>query len=566
LSSLKKIDYTLIISLFSISTFPILFFFRAIDDNRLTSWTWVFKDIYAIKIYLILILGTILAYVLSKVNPPSPPFIKGGMGGFLFLFSFLIVIPFWRESEVIIDSSRYFTQAKHLKVYGIGYFIREWGKDLPVWTDLPVIPFFYGLIFKFLGESRSYIQIFTTLLFSMTVVLTYRIGKILWDEDTGFFAGLLILGIPYIFTQVPLMLVDVPTMFFLTLSIFTFVKALNHGGIWLSLSSITIFLTLFSKYSAWLMLSVLVVIFLVYRPQTSDLRPQTHIYRGLTVALISALLIGAVFLYKFDLFAEQLKLLMSYQRPMLKSWGESFISTFFFQIHPFITIAAIYSIYGAFKKKELKYIIISYLVILIILMQIKRIRYTIMVFPMLTLMASYGLQEIKTKEIRRFIVLCIVVSSIIIAIFAYLPFIEKISTVNLKNAGEFLNSLDVENIEAFALPSTDSTVNPAVSVPILDLFTKKKIYYDYSPDFPPVIEEIEKSPLRFTWEYKNPGYYSYKNNKVFKESKAVVVISKDQDETLPPQIEQRIKGYRNSKVFKSHEGVFQYRPIARIFW
>ena len=62
------------------------------------------------------------------------------------------------------------------------------------WTDMPLVPFLYGLIFKFFGESRLYIQIFTTFFFSMTVVLTYMIGKTLWDEDTGLYGGMLLLG------------------------------------------------------------------------------------------------------------------------------------------------------------------------------------------------------------------------------------------------------------------------------------------------------------------------------------------------------------------------------------
>jgi 4-amino-4-deoxy-L-arabinose transferase-like glycosyltransferase len=137
-----------------------------------------------------------------------------------------------------VDTSRYFTQAKHLEMYGIKYFMHEWGKGISAWTDLPLISFFYGLIFKFFGESRIYIQIFTTFLFSMTCVITFFIGKTLWDEETGFLAGLLLLGTPYLFSQIPLMLIDVPTMLFLTLSVFTYIRAIEKGGIWIGTLSI----------------------------------------------------------------------------------------------------------------------------------------------------------------------------------------------------------------------------------------------------------------------------------------------------------------------------------------
>jgi len=599
---LKKIDYVLLISLLTLFTFLTLFVFRHIDDNRLTSWQWVFASIDAVRIFFILILGIIFAYVLSKVNLPESFTIHGSRftGLFLFLLSFIIAIPFWGGPEVLVDASRYFTQAKHLEVYGIGYFLKEWGKDIGAWTDMPLVPFLYGLIFKFLGESRIYIQIFTTLLFSMTVVLTYQIGKTLWDKNVGFFAGVLLLGIPYLFTQVPLMLVDVPTMFFLILSVYTFLKALERGGWMIAFSSLSIFLAFFSKYSAWLMLSVLIVIFLVYlkigfspspspppvkgegtgkEPQIlkegitlvplpsrkeSGMEGQTVIYRGALIISLTTLLIGIFFLYKFDVFFEQIRLLFQYQMPGLRRWGESFISTFFFQIHPFITASALYSTYVSFKRKDIKYAIIGYLIILIVLLQIERIRYIIMIFPMLTLMASYGLREIRDKEIRRFVVLCAIISSLVVGMFAYLPFVQKISTVNLKYAGEFLDSIDEKNIEVFTLPQKEHVVNHAVSVPILDLFTKKNITYHYDPSFSPPQEEIEKSPLRFTWEYKNPKYYA-SENKASEGDTAVVIISADINEILPEHIMQRIKGHHLSKVFRISEGLFGYQTMVRIY-
>jgi 4-amino-4-deoxy-L-arabinose transferase-like glycosyltransferase len=460
-----------------------------------------------------------------------------------------------------VDSSRYFTQAKHLEIYGIGYFFKEWGKDIFAWTDLPLIPFLYGLIFKFFGESRIYLQIFITILFSGTVVLTYMIGKTLWDEDIGLFAGALLLGIPYLLTQVPIMLVDVPTMFFFTLSIFVFIKALERGGVGLiALSSITLFFAFFAKYSTWLMLSVTVIIFLVFLKGDS----KGVLYRSSIIAFIAGILILCMVLAMFNVISEQITLLLDYQRPGLRRWGESFTSTFLFQIHPFITAAAVYSIYVAWKKRDLKFAIISWLLILVVAMKIERIRYVILVFPMVALMASYGLQTIKVREMKKFVMLCIVISSLVVAFFGYLPFVGRISTVNLKDAGGFLNSIDAERVEVFTLPQKYSIINPAVSVPILDLFTKKRVNYISDGNHSPPWKQIEKSPLRFTWEYKNPKYYRT-DNMGSKDGTAVAIILSDINQTLPKHIEQKIKGYRISKTFKINEGVFRYRTIVTIY-
>lgn len=578
---LRKNHYLFIISLLTLFTFIILFLSRSLDDNRLTSWQWAFQRTDASNIFLIIAAGIFLSFIISKISfPYKSPAI------FLFLISFITVSVLWGEPEVIVDTSRYFTQAKHLEIYGIRYFVEEWGKNIHAWTDMPLIPFLYGLIFKFLGETRIYIQVFTTTLFSMTVVLTYFIGRRLWDEDTGIFGGLLLLGMPYLLTQVPLMLVDVPTMFFLMLSVFAFIKAMEKGG-WLNLfSAFTIMLVFYSKYSTWLMLSILPVIFLVYMTKGPGGRPacpvgrgqgsgtnaiinpehltRQYFFRGSLVALFSIILIGIVFLYKFDVFSEQIKILINYQRPGLKRWEESFISTFFFQIHPFITAAALYSVYSALKNKDLKYTIIIWLALLVVLLQIKRIRYVIMVFPMVSLMAAYGLKGITTAEVRKFIVSCAVVSSVIVAVFSYLPFLKEMSAVNLKQAGEFLNSTDDSSIEVFTILPADPVGSLSVSVPILDLFTEKNIIYKYEDKrFRPPREEIEKSPLRFTWEYRSPRYHL--NNRQSDVNTAIALVSEDAEEELPEDIRNRLEGYYLSKVFGTYEGVFQYRTTVRIY-
>ena len=168
----KPIFFALFIFLLNLLIFFILFVFRSLDDNRLTSWKWVFADIHIAPILAILIPGLILAYALSKTSHLERNPI------YLLLISFFLAAIFWKVPEVIIDASRYFTQAKHLNEYGIAYFLDEWGRDIMAWTDLPAVPLLYGLVYKFFGEYRFVIQVFTTLLFSMTVGLTYLIGNL----------------------------------------------------------------------------------------------------------------------------------------------------------------------------------------------------------------------------------------------------------------------------------------------------------------------------------------------------------------------------------------------------
>jgi hypothetical protein len=546
-----------VISILALVTYEILYLYRAYDDNRLTSWKFAFYVADFWHVFFILIAGIAIAYLLSRVSPPVR-----FRALFLFFVSYAAAAVFWQEPELIVDASRYFTQAKHLELYGVGYFLMEWGGAIHPWTDLPAVPFLYGLIFRFAGESRIAVQAFITLLFSLTVVITYFIGKRLWDEDMGFYAGLLILGIPYLFSQVPLMLVDVPSMFFLTSSIYIFITALDRGGKNILMAALAVFFTFFAKYSTWLMLSVLAVIFFVHLADQPSSSRKTSLFRAFFVAVFSTAMIVVVVFLKLDVFKEQIDLLINYQKPGLERWGESFISTFFFQVHPFITLAAVYSVIAAVRKKDLKYLVLFWLPALIIFLQIKRIRYTIMVFPMLSLMASYGLSYMRNREIPRFILLCAVSCSLVIAVFAYLPYLKKISVVNLQEAGEFVNTLEGKEVEVFTPATSIPVLNPAVSVPLFDLYTDKRICYKYRPAFFPEPDVVRKSALRFTWEYRNPAYYKDAPSK----GSPVVIIDNERGGALPEEIRQKTSGLRRTRVFNTSEGIFGYQTLVTVYY
>lgn len=544
----------LLVSLLAFGTIAALFVFRGADDNRLTSWRWVFDGVSPARLYALVVVGIALAHLVARL-----PFPGRRPGAVLFISSYAIAACFWREPEVIVDASRYFTQAKHLEVYGLHHFLTEWGRGILAWTDLPLVPLLYGLVFKLFGESRIFIQAFTTLLFAASVVLTHRIGKALWNDELGFVAGGLLLGIPYLFTQVPGMLVDVPAMFFLTLAVFTVIAAFQRGGTGrVLLASLAVFLALFSKYSIWLMLSVLPVIGLVHRRGGAP-RP---LATGAAIALVSGALVAAVMLFHRDVTSEQLTLLLSYQGPGLRRWGESFVSTFLFQVHPFLTAAAVLSIWMAIQRRDPRYVIVAWPVLLLLLLQVRRARYVVPAFPMLALMGAYGLQAIRSNEVRRLVLACTVASALVVAGYGFLPFLEGTSAVNLKKAGEYLDSIDEDRVEVFTRSRADSEVNQAVSVPILDLFTRKKVIYRDERNPPPASVRVEESPLRFTWDYRNPAYYA---DDGAGGNAAIVVISGDVGQPLPEHVARKLRGYRLARAFAASEGVFQHATIVDVY-
>jgi hypothetical protein len=368
---------------------------------------------------------------------------------------------------------------------------------------------------------------------------------------------------PYLLIQVPLTMSDVPSMFFLTLAVLASIRALQTGGaLRLALAAAAIVLAMLAKYSTWLMLTVIPVIALVELGRQG--RPVLRRVAGIA-AWVMCLLVP-ILLWRHDLFAHQLSLLHDYQYPALYRWSESYISTFLFQLHPFIALMAVVSIFAAAIRKDPKYLIVSWMLFLIVLFEIKRIRYTMITFPMLALMAAYGLDLIKDQITRRFAVLAAIASSLVIAVFGHLAFLQTTSATNLQRAGNYLDTVDQKLVEVYTLRQIYSVINPAVSVPILDLFTNKPIIYrrDAGVENLRVPLEIATSPLRFTWEFPDWRFFDESQISAYSD-KAIVVILSEPGQTLPARLARDLAGFTLTKEFREQSGVFRYRTIVQVY-
>ena len=113
-----------------------LYILRAFDDNRLTSWQWVFANNEVFITGLILLPGLVLSWWLTGIRLSQKKALV-----FLLSSCFMICAALWSQPEIIVDASRYFLQAKSLAANGPAYFIHEWGYGIAAWTDLPLVPF-----------------------------------------------------------------------------------------------------------------------------------------------------------------------------------------------------------------------------------------------------------------------------------------------------------------------------------------------------------------------------------------------------------------------------------------
>jgi hypothetical protein len=542
--------------LFSVILPVLLYYLRALDNNSLCRWEWVFRDGPPLLLYGLTVATAGAALFLSRLAwPDNKPLL-------LALIAAAVSVALWGEPELIMDTSRYFSQAKYLEVHGIRAFWQGWGGEISAWTDLPLLPFLYGLVFAGLGEARIFIQILTTFFFVGAVLLTYLYGKDLRDEETGVLAGLLLLCHPYLLLHIPLMMVDLPTMFFLILTIHTFSRALSDGGHRsIALAACAIFLLFWAKYSAWLLLTVLPVIVLARSPADYKKAGWTAVKTlALAGLFILPLLIGL-----WEVVWAQLKLLVEYQRPWLSRWSEDFLSTFFFQIHPLVSIAALVGLGVGLYKKDKRIIVPAYLLfLLVIILEVKRIRYLVPIFPVLAVAAACGIRRLPDQRSRKFLVLSALGASLTLVFGAFLPFTGRLSTTNIQKSGPFLNSLAADEIAVYTAPQSARKPNLLINVPLLDLFTSKRIYSlnGLVDAEPPAIEM--KSSFRFTWEQQLPDFYQPPEGALNKAVPLVVIYSRSP--RLPPAIQERVSRYRRVRAFERSSGLFGYKTLVKVYY
>lgn len=532
---------------------PILYIFRRFDGNTLVSWRWVFAEGGIQTVYPYIISGTLLCYLPARLN------IKGRNILFpVIAASFLLLTSLYSEPEIILDAGRYFLQAKHLKEYGPVYFLREWGREISAWTDLPLVPFIYGLVMRLLGEVRLYIQIVNTIMFCLTLACTWRIGKMLWGREAGNLGILMLLGIPYLLIQVPLMLVDVCAMFFLAASILSVLEAAERGGVSRNLAvGLAVFLALISKYSIWVMILMIPSMYLVHRSQNREV----SIYRVLPGLGIAASMFLAFVIINLDTVGPQFGLLAGYQMAGLGRWKEGPASTFLFQIHPFVSGFVIYSIYHGIKRREAHVIPALLVLLIVVIFRAWRIRYLIPLLPVLALLAARGIGYLKYSVLRRYIGFTTAFCSMAIVFTAYLPFVKSSSLMNLKLAGEFLNVSGNENIVVHTLPQRSSTGSTAPAVAILDIYADGVIIHAEPWAKPGLSPDVDDSSLRFTWELKKPYFYKAYFDGSTDSSTIIYSHMDDLSDYVAEHTDTSGQGDR----FDRTEGVFRYKTLVTVY-
>jgi 4-amino-4-deoxy-L-arabinose transferase-like glycosyltransferase len=533
--------------------FPLLAALRHLDDNSLTSWSWVLEGRDLVGLWVLHLAVICAALILSRRALPGRWRLPA-----VVCAAFAAGIALAGEPEAVIDASRYFVQAKQLELSGPAAFFRDWGGAVPAWTDLPLPAFLYGMVFRLCGEHRLPQQIFTAGLFALTAFATARIGGLLWGEQVGARGALLLLAVPCLLVQVPLLMADVPAMAAVTVALWSFLETLERRGAWrIAVAALALGAALLAKYSTWLLLGSAFGSILLLEALRGG---WASVGRG-ALAVVTGALAPALFaLAKPELVRGQLALLAGFQWEGLRRWVESHPSTFLFQTHPLLAVAALAALWQGWRGRDRRVLVAAALPLALFALGVRRTRYLLPAYPMIALLAARGLEALPGRA-RRFAVLAAAGFSLVTVFVLYLPFLQWVNTTNLMAAGRFLDEHGVAAAEVTAQAAPGVAINPEAAVPLLDYHTAARISVRSPTQQRPSQQELRASSFRFTWEQPLPVWY---RAAAAGDKEAQVLITGDPDADVPAELALKV-GVRAPDGVFTRDAVFRYRTFVYVW-
>lgn len=472
---------------------------------------------------------------------------------------FLLLLTLHTIPELNPDAARYFTEAKFLAVEGVGTFISEWGGKLYVYVDQPLVPFIYGVLFILFGESRLVIQAYNFLLYSLLVLLVYRISAELWDRRAAGFSAMLMLASPYVLSRVPMTLVDV-TLSFLTAALaYSLLLGLRRRRAeYLVPAGICVALIPFTKLTG-----LVYLLPLAFVPLALHLSGERLALRQLAVpVLLGAALALPLLLHLAPVLREQISLAMILKSRMPEITGaESVWNLLFYQFSAPVTLLALAGTCMALRRGERGILLpLLWFLVPLILYHDTRMRYMIPAYPALAMLAGFGLFSLSERWNRGtavFLALAAVLSSLSLLYLAYVPFAHANSAADLMRSAAYAERIPVESIDVYALYPASYNSSLALLIPLFDLHSSKRVIVRGESLMPTREITPEQKNVSWTWSFELPGYYF----QLAPPSELVAVISPMYYTYLPPMLKERLKNYTLVRTFEAgtYGALFPYK-------
>ncbi len=551
------------ISLFILLSYFLIFKFSYLDKTLLFSLKMMLNFLNLKLFIILLIVFILISFFLSRlqIKTSSKKIIL-----FLFLLAFILSTFSWGVTVPNPDVVEFFGIAKYVHINGIGSFISNFGSASFGDYRFHIMPILIGLLFQIFGESVWVVYLSYSFIFAFIPVLTYLLSKKLFSKNIALSASILVISFPIILIQSTMFLVDIPTILFVLLAIYTFILFLEKPSLRSTLVSfLSISLAVSSKASAIIFLVLpLITIFLIYYDKSSN---KKYFLKKIIPLFAILFLIAVVFIFTYsNYFVAQSSLDLS----QLNIVGnpDHFVPWYslLFQINPIIMLSFLVFLVLFISYPSSKgLILISWFILPLILFKDVNTRYLFPAFPALAIAASISLSKLK-KPLALFTVILVLLSSVALFSLVYIPAVNNtFYDSNIKLTGNYLNSLDINSVGVYTFyENLTFTYSPKTEIYayLVDFYSKKRVYYDLSGSVKEVYSpENLKRYVVFDY-YKDDSYFSpnYDSIVILSSSPSIKDALSKMNVSISSSIEEN---YVLDKVFSN--GYYGIEPNKHVY-
>jgi len=455
-----------------------------------------------------------------------------------------------RIPETNPDFTRYYQYADNLKDNGLIYYLGGWGTEFYTHVDMPMGSFPFGIIFSLFGSERFYIQLFMCLTLFLTSFIIFLFGSQMLNCKIGFISSIIFLSFPFILSQVPLLLVDIVSTFYITAFAYVLYKYLDkeHTYFYLITSIVVLFMAFFSKIlSPFFIVPIIIGIILakVLDPPSDYVK----FYRSLKQFLLlsSSIILLYVYIlrdfykvYVIDMMYDftgisyvvfetmlvaiivaSVALIVASKKLFLHNYTRTIISMVYkYKFHILMLMYAL--LIFAFMLDHGKYFfylrllpsavgilpsillfsslvfivkngdfarmipILLWVFIPIFLLPHVMYKYLIPAYPPIALLCGYVIFNLRDNYLKNFLSLTIVISGLIIALFVFYPMSMTHSQINVKDFVEDMENLNIKNFDMVYIPSYETWLVES-RIHMFELFMPMWIKYYGNPNMVPDI-------------------------------------------------------------------------------
>lgn len=365
------------------------------------------------------------------MNKKSKCWYQYGLFLVVSIYLSLLFYKFHFYNDILWDSAVYVEMGKFIFSSG----------DSGIWESVrpPTWPIILGFLWKLGLNPIIYGKIITYILSTSTIIITYLIGRDLFDEKTALTSTILLAFIPTFFLANSQLMSSIPSTFFAITAVYFFIKQKYfYSGFISGIAFITRFLQLY----VFIIFLVFVLVF-NYKKRREMIKNYFSILKGFSIPTAVYLILNLI-LYKNPISPFTLQIYMAKYTGW--PWWEPL--TYYFKhllkesyLIFFILAGLLYVVKNKEKKQMM---IISLFLIYFIFYNLiihKEMRFLIILMPYLSLITAKGITALTDMINNKLVAIFLIITLLLIFVTrAYPQYWEDPFNENYKSYYTYLNS------------------------------------------------------------------------------------------------------------------------------